>query len=477
MGRKQGQVSAQSFGSNAASESAGPKLRKAVNNVEGDVTEKSGKVIGFYSDREGNAFREFSNFYRHAQPYEFHLPSFALREGFPKTIWCNFSEKAIMATKAALMGDLEILQSINDADDPKSCKALGRGVRGFDEELWQLHLEETAFEVVRQKFAADRSAQKVLLSTGDKILAEAAPNDCIWGIGLSLRDARVKCPEEWRGRNILGYALMRARDHIRGIPSGIADSTTPLQESTAGGPDFGSSESTAASSASSMPSQLLAPAVERESETPSQPPVMVDADDKPLLLYRDADAQVSRLTAATELGPVKIIFLDVDGVLNNKTETRDVVDCADQLLPQCMGRLQEALESSGARVVLSTTWRSDPALRATLVNALERMRPGCVVGQTLQDPSFRNDMRPAEIANFLQLPEVRKVLDSPEASWCAVDDMNLVKQAEALAKQRQHWEVRSLLPELGRRFVRTEKQVGLDADGVRAVQRILTASP
>jgi len=176
---------------------------------------KTAKVIPFYSDKEGREFREFSNFYRLAQPYEFQLPTFAKQEGFPSSIWCSFSEKAIMATKAAIMGDGEIFREIDASDDPKTCKSLGRGVRNFHEQLWQQHLEEVAFEVVRQKFESDANLKQKLLSTGDHIIAEAAPNDAVWGIGLPLSDPRCKDPEQWCGRNVLGFALMRAREVLR----------------------------------------------------------------------------------------------------------------------------------------------------------------------------------------------------------------------------------------------------------------------
>jgi len=187
-------------------------------------------VIGFYSDMAGNPYREFSNFYRHDRPFEFTLPGFAQRDGFPTSVWCSFSEKAIMETKAALMGDLEILREIDKVDDPKSCKALGRGVRNFDDELWKRHLEQTAFEVVRQKFESQKGLRDLLLSTGNSILAEAAPNDCIWGIGLRLTDSRVKDPSQWCGRNILGTALMQTRDHLRGCDPGITADALSVEQ-------------------------------------------------------------------------------------------------------------------------------------------------------------------------------------------------------------------------------------------------------
>ena len=46
----------------------------------------------------------------------------------------------------------------------------------------------------------------------EKILAEASPTDRVWGIGLSLTDGRSRKVSEWRGKNILGFTLMKVRD-------------------------------------------------------------------------------------------------------------------------------------------------------------------------------------------------------------------------------------------------------------------------
>lgn len=49
------------------------------------------------------------------------------------------------------------------------------------------------------------------------MLAECAVKDCIWGIGLSMNDPHRKDPERWKGKNLLGYALMMVRDKLRNI--------------------------------------------------------------------------------------------------------------------------------------------------------------------------------------------------------------------------------------------------------------------
>ena len=55
-----------------------------------------------------------------------------------------------------------------------------------------------------------------LLETNDKIIAEASPNDSIWGIGLSKYDKDATNPKNWKGKNLLGFILMDIRDEFGG---------------------------------------------------------------------------------------------------------------------------------------------------------------------------------------------------------------------------------------------------------------------
>mmetsp|Transcript_110370 Transcript_110370/g.276321 ORF Transcript_110370/g.276321 Transcript_110370/m.276321 type:complete len:250 (+) Transcript_110370:53-802(+) len=172
-------------------------------------------VIGFYGHSPSKKYSEFSNFFWQRRPYDFVLPSFAQREGFQGSVSCHFSEKAIMVSKAAMMNDRRVFHQMLQCDSPSAVKALGRKVSNFDNRLWTEHLEELAFEVVRQKFESDSEIAAVLLSTGDATIAEATRNDKIWGIGIDVGDPRVQDPKQWLGKNILGTALMRTREHLR----------------------------------------------------------------------------------------------------------------------------------------------------------------------------------------------------------------------------------------------------------------------
>ena len=124
------------------------------------------------------------------------------------------AEQYMMAKKAECFGDKEALGQILSAKDPAQMKALGRQVRGFDAKVW----DEVKFGVVLNasylKFSQNAPLREFLLQTKDKILVEASPVDKIWGIGMSADDENVQNPMKWRGQNLLGFALMRARDEI-----------------------------------------------------------------------------------------------------------------------------------------------------------------------------------------------------------------------------------------------------------------------
>lgn len=53
-------------------------------------------------------------------------------------------------------------------------------------------------------------AERILTATP----AEASPRDRIWGIGLAEDDPQASSPRTWRGLNLLGFALMEARDQL-----------------------------------------------------------------------------------------------------------------------------------------------------------------------------------------------------------------------------------------------------------------------
>jgi ribA/ribD-fused uncharacterized protein len=56
--------------------------------------------------------------------------------------------------------------------------------------------------------------KRQLLATSDATLAECAVRDRVWGIGLSMNDPNRNDKANWKGQNLLGYALMMARSYL-----------------------------------------------------------------------------------------------------------------------------------------------------------------------------------------------------------------------------------------------------------------------
>jgi ribA/ribD-fused uncharacterized protein len=125
------------------------------------------------------------------------------------------AEHWMMANKAKLFGDDEIFEKILRVEKPGEVKDLGRRIKGFDEAKWNAH----KVEIVRQgnihKFSQNVQLKTFLINTGDRIIVEASPTDIIWGIGLTQDAPEVENPYTWRGENLLGFAIMEARDFLR----------------------------------------------------------------------------------------------------------------------------------------------------------------------------------------------------------------------------------------------------------------------
>lgn len=125
------------------------------------------------------------------------------------------AEHFMMAEKARLFEDAEALEHILEAKSPGAAKRFGRQVRGFDEDAWEAAREGIVVRANVAKFEQNAALGSFLRATGDRVLVEASPRDRIWGIGLAKEDPRAQNPLQWRGLNLLGFALMEVRRRLR----------------------------------------------------------------------------------------------------------------------------------------------------------------------------------------------------------------------------------------------------------------------
>ena len=156
---------------------------------------KNQEYTFFWLDNE--KYGEFSNWYQR----EFVIDDFRY--------FCV--EQYMMAQKAKRFHDSVRYTAILRANSPKGCKALGKQVSPFDAKVWDAVKYNIVKAGNKAKFEQNPDLMKLLLSTGDSIMAEASPKDRIWGIALDAETAKWKKPEEWPGQNLLGKILMELR--------------------------------------------------------------------------------------------------------------------------------------------------------------------------------------------------------------------------------------------------------------------------
>ena len=122
------------------------------------------------------------------------------------------AEQYMMAEKARVFHDKVMLEKIMETAHPKEMKAYGRAVQNFDEEHWNA----VAYSIVKKgnlaKFSQNSALWNYLKQSRGRILVEASPRDRIWGVGMGQSNPDAQYPSKWRGKNLLGFALMEARD-------------------------------------------------------------------------------------------------------------------------------------------------------------------------------------------------------------------------------------------------------------------------
>lgn len=157
---------------------------------------------------------------------------------------------------------------------------------------------------------------------------------------------------------------------------------------------------------------------------------------------------------------LKILFLDVDGVLNNPhTRWGDQCGIDDEMLKY----LKFIVVRTGCKIVLSTTWRLSEDAKTVLLHTLKvrgDMNPDdLVIGQT---PSLKRQggHRTHEIAEYLRANAYRFNV----VSWCAIDDLSLHKYDDF----SRHF--------MNGHFVRTDKMLGMTPENMMQCISTLNAN-
>lgn len=150
----------------------------------------------------------------------------------------------------------------------------------------------------------------------------------------------------------------------------------------------------------------------------------------------------------------KVIFLDVDGVLNTNSDAG--TGRSDVLRPLLLQRLGAIVHATSSKIVLSSSWRFHPQLCTILTSALvqvSKIPSDAVIGMTGEARSG-TVARAEEIGEWLDT--TMRQGRTPIASWVVIDDLPL-----------------GGVPYLAGHFVRVDPRTGLTAKNVKSAIHIL----
>ena len=157
------------------------------------------KVVCFHNPNEENGY--LSNWY---------MSDFII-DG----IKFSSMEQFMMYMKAVTFNDKRSADKILAVSDVAEIKELGRAVKDYKNVTWNGVRQVIVYKGLLEKFKQNTELRERLLATGDAVLAECSVSDIIWGIGLSMHDKDRFDLDKWKGRSLLGFALMQVREELK----------------------------------------------------------------------------------------------------------------------------------------------------------------------------------------------------------------------------------------------------------------------
>lgn len=177
---------------------------------------------------------------------------------------------------------------------------------------------------------------------------------------------------------------------------------------------------------------------------------------------------------------MRVIFLDVDGVLNVVASSSSSTGRVEKKLDEKLcGNLIDVISKTNARIVLTSTWREHPKLCQFLVETLFELGldKGSFLGCTTSKVSrsvarrsltrstnsfrvFEEELQRQARIRSLQILEYLKENKRKITSWCAIDDLDLESAKPKLFADH---------------FVRTDNRQGLcETFALEKIVNILT---
>lgn len=122
-----------------------------------------------------------------------------------------------MYRKCMILDDEASAKQVMATDDPEQQQTIGRNAKNYEDRkaIWEGICQVVAMRGLLAKFSQHDDLRQKLLETGDAYLVECARSDHLWACGIGLYDDDRRDIDRWKGKNILGFALMEVRESLK----------------------------------------------------------------------------------------------------------------------------------------------------------------------------------------------------------------------------------------------------------------------
>lgn len=124
------------------------------------------------------------------------------------------AEQYIMYRKCLILGDTDTANKVLTTNDVAAQQKLARNTSKYSEVIWDGMRQIVAMRGLMAKFSQNKDLLDQLTATGDAYLVECAWSDKVWACGIGLDSDDKQEMKNWKGKNILGFALMEVRSML-----------------------------------------------------------------------------------------------------------------------------------------------------------------------------------------------------------------------------------------------------------------------
>ena len=110
-------------------------------------------------------------------------------------------------------GNMYTANAILNSNTPYEAKWLSYQINGTNHGEWREHGYDICYRGVQQKFLQNTTLLNMLKATAPLTLAEAS-KDCLWAIGVNLRDSNAFNQMHWQSNGWLSKMLQTITDEV-----------------------------------------------------------------------------------------------------------------------------------------------------------------------------------------------------------------------------------------------------------------------